>query len=66
MLLLTDPKYQVQIVRSLRNHFPNTMFDGIFLWKLIEVLPHSMRSLYALRRQKTPLTNGQVQEAKVH
>ena len=42
------------------------MFGGVLLWTLIEVLLHNMRSLFALWRQKTPLTNGQVQEAKTH
>ena len=46
------------------NHFPNTMFGGVLLWTLIEVLLRNMRGLYAFWRQKTPLTNGQVQEAK--
>ena len=66
MLFLTDPKYHVRIVHGLRNHFPNTMFGGVLLWTLIEVLLRNMRSLYALWRQKTPLTNGQVQKAKTH
>ena len=66
MLFLTDPKYHVRIVHGLRNHFPNTMFGGVLLWTLIEVLLRNMRSLYALWRQKTPLTNGQVQDAKTH
>ena len=66
MLFLTDPKYHVRIVHGLRNHFPNTMFGGVLLWGLIEVLLRNMRSLYALWTQKTPLTNGQVQEAKTH
>ena len=66
MLLLTDPKYHVRMVHGLRNHSPNTMFGGVLLWTLIEVLLRNMRSLYALWRQKTPLTNGQVQEAKTH
>ena len=46
--------------------FPNTMFAAVLLWTLIEVLLRNMRSLYALWRQKTPLINGQVQEAKTH
>ena len=58
--------YHVQIVNGHRNHFPNTMFGGVLLWTLIEVLLRNMRSLYALWRQKTPLTNGQVREAKSH
>ena len=66
MLFLTDPKYNVRIVRGLRNHFPNTMFGGVLFWTLIEVLLRNMRSLHALWRQKTPLTNGHVQEAKTH
>ena len=66
MLFLTDPKYHVRIVHGLRNHFPNTMFGGVLLWTLIEVLLRNMRNLYALWRQKTPLTNGQAQEAKTH
>ena len=66
MLFLTDPKYHVRIVHGLRNRFPNTMFGGVLLWTLIEVLLRNMRSLYALWRQKTPLTNGQVQEAKTN
>ena len=64
MLFLTNPKYHVRIVHGLRNHFPNTTFGGVLLWTLIEVLLRNMRSLYSLWRQKTPLTNGQVQEAK--
>ena len=66
MLFLTDPKYHVRIVHGLKNHFPDTMFGSVLLWTLIEVLVRNMRSLYALWRQKTPLTNGQVQEAKTH
>ena len=66
MLLLTDPKYHFRIVHGPRNHFPNTMFGGVLLWTLIEVLLRNMSSLYALWRQKTPLTNCQVQEAKTH
>ena len=58
MLFLTDPKNHIRIVHGLRNHFPNTMFGGVLLWTLIEVL--------LLWRQKTPLTNCQVQEAKTH
>ena len=65
MLLLTNPKYHVRI-HGLRNYFPNTMFGGVSLWTLIEVLLRNMRSLNALCRQKTPLTNGEVQEAKTH
>ena len=64
VLFLTDPKYHVRIVHGLTNNFPNTMFGGVLLWTLIEVLVRNMCSLYALWRQKTPLTNGQVQEAK--
>ena len=60
MSFLTDPKYHVRIVHGLRNHFPNTMFGGVLLWTLIEVLLRNMRSVYALWRQKTPLTNGEV------
>ena len=66
MLFLTHPKYHVRIVHGLTNNFPNTMFGGFLLWTPIEVLLRNMRSLYALWRQKTPLTNGQVQEAKTH
>ena len=66
MLLLTDPKYHVRIGNGPWNHFPNTMFGGVLLWTLIDVLLRNMRSLYALWRQKTPLTNGRVQEAKSH
>ena len=66
MLFLTDPKNHVRIVHGLRNHFPNTMFGGVLLWTLIEVLLRNRSSLYALWRQKTPLTNGQVQEAKTY
>ena len=66
MLFLTDPKYHVRIVHGLKNYFPNTMFGGVLLWTLIEVMLRNMRSLYALWRQKTPLTNGRVQEAKTH
>ena len=66
MLFLTDPKYYDGIVHGLRNNFPNTMFGGGLLWTLVEVLLRNMRSLYALWRQKTPLTNGEVQEAKTH
>ena len=61
-----EAKYHVRIVNGLRNHFPNTMFGGVLLWTPIEVLLRNMCSLYALWRQKTPLTNGQVQEAKSH
>ena len=32
----------------------------------MKVLLRNIRSLYALWRQKTPLTNGQVKEAKAH
>ena len=42
------------------------MFGGVLLWTLIEVLLRNVRSLYALWRQKTPLTSGQVQETKTH
>ena len=66
MLFLTDPKYHIRIVHCLTNHFPNTMFVGVLLRTLIEVLLRNMRSLYALWRLKTPLTNGQVQQAKTH
>ena len=66
MLFLTDPKYHVQIVHGLGNHVMNTMFGGVLLWTPVEVLLRNMRSQYALWRQKTPLTNGQVQEAKSH
>ena len=66
MLFLTHPKYHVRIVHGLRNHFPNIMFGGVLLWTLIAVLLRNMRSLYALLRQKTPLTNGQMEEAKIH
>ena len=66
MLFLTDPKYHVRIFNGFRNHFSNTMFGGVLLPTLIEVLLRNMRSLYALCRQKTPLTNGEVQEAKSH
>ena len=66
MLFLTVPKYHIRIVNGLSNDFPNTMFGGVLLWTLIEVLLRNMRSPYALWRQKTPLTNGQVQEAKSH
>ena len=65
-LFLTDLKYHLRIVHGLRNPFPNTMFGAVLLWTLIEVLLCNMRSLYALWRQKTPLTNGRVQEAKTH
>ena len=66
MLFLTDPNYHVRIVHGRRNHFANTMFAGVLLWTLIEVLLRNMRSLCALWRQKTPLTNGPVQVAKTH
>ena len=66
MLILTDPKYHVRIVPGLANKFPNTMFGGVLLWTLIEVLLRNMRSLCALWRRKIPLTNGEVQEAKTH
>ena len=39
MLFLTNPKYPFRIVHGLGNHFPNTMFGGVLLWTLIEVLP---------------------------
>ena len=58
MLFLTDTKYHVRIVHGLKNHFPNTIFGGVFLWTLIEVLLRNMRSLYDLWRQHTPLTHG--------
>ena len=48
MLFLTNPKYHVRIVHGLRNNFPGTMFGGVLLWTLIEVLLRNMRSLYAL------------------
>ena len=38
MSFLTDPTYHVRIVNGLTNHFPNTMFGGVILWSLIEVL----------------------------
>ena len=66
MLFLTDPKYHIRIVHCLTNHFPNTMFGSVLLWTLFEVLLCNMCSLYAFWRQKTPLTNGQVQQAKTH
>ena len=66
MLFLIDPKYHVRIANGLNNHFLNTMFGGVLLWTPIEVLLRNMGSLYALWRQKTPLANGQVQEAKAH
>ena len=66
ILFLIDPKYHVRSVHGLKNHFPNTMFGGVLLWTLNDVLLRNMRSPYALWRQKTPLTNGQVQEAKTH
>ena len=65
-LFLTYPKHHVPIVHGLRNHFPITMFGGVLLWTLIEVLLRNMRSLYPLWREQTPLTNGHVQEAKTH
>ena len=46
MLFLTDPKYHVRIVHGLKNHFPITMFGGVLLWTLIEVLLQNMRSLF--------------------
>ena len=58
MLFLAHRKYHVRIVHGLRNDFPNTMFGGVLLWTPIEVLLRNMRSLCALWRQKTPLTNG--------
>ena len=66
MLFLIDPKHHVRIANALNNHFANTMFGGVLLWALIEVLLRNMRSLYTLWRQKTPLANGQVQETKAH
>ena len=66
MLFLTDPEYHVRVVPGLRKPFPNTMFGRVLLWTLIEVLLRNMRNLYALWRQKTPLTNGQAIEAKTH
>ena len=47
MLFLTYPKHHVPIVHGLRNHFPNTMFGGVLLWTLIEVLLRNMRSPYS-------------------
>ena len=66
VLFLIGPKYHVQITHGLTINFPNTMFGGVLLWTLIEVLVRNMRSLNALWRQKTPLTNGKVQEAMIH
>ena len=66
ILLLTDPKYHARIVYVLTKNFPNTMFGGVLLWTRIEVLLRDMRSLYDLWSQKTPLSNGEVQEAKTH
>ena len=45
MLFLTDPKYHVGIVNGLTNLFPNTMFGGVLLWTLTEVLLRYMGSL---------------------
>ena len=42
------------------------MFGGVLLRALIEVLLCNMRTMYALWRQKTPFTNGKVEEAKAH
>ena len=42
ILFLTAPKYHVRFVHGLRTYFPNTMFGGVLLWTLIEVL----RNLY--------------------
>ena len=47
MLFLTAPKYHVRILHGPRNNFPDTMFRGVLLWTLIEVLLRNMRSLYA-------------------
>ena len=47
MLFLTDPKYHVRIVHGLGNHFHDTMFGGVLLWTLIEVLLRNLRSLYS-------------------
>ena len=58
--------FHVRIVHGLRNHFPNTMFGGVLLSTLIKVLLRNIRSQCALWRQKTPLTNGEVQVAKTH
>ena len=66
MLFLTDPKYHVGMVHGPWNLFPNTLFRGLLSRTCIEAWLRSMRSLYTLWRQKTPLTNGQVQEAKGH
>ena len=66
MLFFRDPNYHVRIFNGFRHRFPNTMFGGVLLCTLIEVLLRNIRSLYALWRQKTPLTNGKVQEAKSH
>ena len=66
MLFLPVPKYKFRIVHGLMNHFPNAMFRGVLLLTLIEVLLRNMRSRYAFQAQKTPLTNGQVQQAKTH
>ena len=38
----------------------------VLLWTLIEVLLRNIGNLYGLWLHKTPLTNGQVQEAKSH
>ena len=66
MLFFTDPKYHVRVVNGPNNHFLNTMFGGVLLWRPIEVLLRNMRSLSSLWRQNTVLINGQVQEAKAH
>ena len=66
MWFLTDPKYHVRLVNGPRNLFPNTMFGGVLLWTPIQVLLRILRRPYALWRQKTPLTNGLMQEAKSH
>ena len=45
MFFLVDLKFHVRIVNGLKNYFPNTMFGGVLLWTLIEVLLCNMRSL---------------------
>ena len=65
MFLLTNLNTMFELFMA-EEPLPNTMFSGVLLWALIEVLVRNVRSLYALWRQKTPLTNGKVKEAKAH
>ena len=66
VLFFTDPKYHVRMVNGRRKHFSNTTFGCVLLWTLMQLMLRNMRSLYALWRGKTVLTNGQMQDSKSH